>query len=62
MHSKSKAAVLQRGMLLNELLYRLDGQLQQLESSIANADPATKELLSKSTALWLKEQSDVSQS
>ena len=41
---------------------RLDGQLQQLESSIANADPATKEMLSKSTALWLKQQQDASES
>ena len=44
-------------VLMHTLLnYRLDGQLQQLESSIANADPATKEMLSKSTALWLKQE------
>ncbi|KAL0039611.1 hypothetical protein WJX77_003394 [Trebouxia sp. C0004] len=34
----------------------LDGQLKNLEASIAKADPATQQLFSQSTALWLHEQ------
>lgn len=34
----------------------LDGQLRSLEASIATADPATQQLFSQSTALWLQQQ------
>jgi len=34
----------------------LDGQLRSLEASIAKADPATQQLFSQSTALWLQQQ------
>ncbi len=34
----------------------LDGQLRNLEASIAKADPATQQLFSQSTALWLEQQ------
>lgn len=37
-------------------LDNLDGQLRSLEASIATADPATQQLFSQSTALWLQQQ------
>lgn len=43
--------------LCNMTLRRsLDGQLRSLEASIAKADPATQQLFSQSTALWLQQQ------
>lgn len=39
----------------------LDGQLRSLEASIAKADPATQQLFSQSTALWLQQQQEQKQ-
>ena len=40
----------------------LDGQLKDLEAKIARADPATQQLFSQSTALWLEQQQQQQQS